>query len=45
LTKDTHATVLRLAPPLIIDQATLDWALDQIALEFVKSADSTRLYA
>jgi ornithine--oxo-acid transaminase len=45
LTKDTHATVLRLAPPLIIDQATLDWALDQIILEFAKNADSTRLCA
>lgn len=42
LTKDTHATVLRLAPPLIIDQATLDWALDEIALEFASNADSTR---
>jgi ornithine--oxo-acid transaminase len=45
LTKDTHATVLRLAPPLIIDQATLDWALDEIALEFAKSADSPRMCA
>jgi ornithine--oxo-acid transaminase len=45
LTKDTHATVLRLAPPLIIDQATLDWALDEIALEFTRNADSTRMYA
>jgi ornithine--oxo-acid transaminase len=42
LTKDTHATVLRLAPPLIIDQATLDWALDEIAREFACNADSTR---
>ena len=30
LTKDTHSTVLRLAPPLIIDEATLDWGLEQI---------------
>jgi ornithine--oxo-acid transaminase len=28
MTKDTHGTVLRLAPPLIIDEATLDWAVD-----------------
>jgi ornithine--oxo-acid transaminase len=42
LTKDTHATVLRLAPPLIIDQATLDWAVDEIALEFAIHAGSTR---
>ncbi len=31
LTKDTHSTVLRLAPPLIIDEATLNWGLEQIA--------------
>lgn len=30
LTKDTHATVLRLAPPLIIGQAELAWALERI---------------
>lgn len=42
LTKDTHATVLRLAPPLIIDQATLDWALDEITQEFASHAGSTR---
>ncbi len=29
MTKDTHGTVLRLAPPLVIDEATLDWAVDQ----------------
>jgi ornithine--oxo-acid transaminase len=27
LAKDTHGNVLRLAPPLIIDRETLDWAL------------------
>jgi ornithine--oxo-acid transaminase len=27
LAKDTHGNVIRFAPPLIIDQATLDWAL------------------
>jgi ornithine--oxo-acid transaminase len=27
LAKDTHETVIRFAPPLIIDRATLDWAL------------------
>ncbi|MBS1160644.1 MAG: ornithine--oxo-acid transaminase [Proteobacteria bacterium] len=31
LSKDTHQTVLRIAPPLIIDQPTLDWGIDQIA--------------
>jgi len=31
LSKDTHQTVLRIAPPLIIDQPTLDWGIDKIA--------------
>jgi ornithine--oxo-acid transaminase len=31
LTKDTHDTTLRLAPPLTIDEADLDWALDRLA--------------
>jgi len=30
LCKDTHTHTLRLAPPLIITQAELDWALDQL---------------
>lgn len=28
LTKDTHGTVIRFAPPLIIEKTDLDWALD-----------------
>lgn len=31
LTRDTHGTVLRLAPPLIIGTAELDWGLARIA--------------
>jgi len=30
LCKETHENVLRLAPPLIIDRATIDWALGPI---------------
>ncbi len=30
LSKETHATVLRLAPPLVIERDDLDWALDQV---------------
>jgi len=30
LTKETHETVVRLAPPLIIDQSTVDWAVERI---------------
>jgi ornithine--oxo-acid transaminase len=29
LSKDTHDTVVRLAPPLVISRADLDWALDR----------------
>jgi len=30
LAKDTHGSTIRLAPPLVIDEADLDWALDRI---------------
>ncbi|MCH7829373.1 MAG: ornithine--oxo-acid transaminase [Proteobacteria bacterium] len=30
LSKETHATVLRLAPPLVIEEAEIDWAVTQI---------------
>ena len=30
LAKDTHGATIRLAPPLMIEQAELDWALDQL---------------
>ncbi|MDD5368511.1 MAG: ornithine--oxo-acid transaminase [Anaerolineaceae bacterium] len=30
LVKETHENVIRFAPPLIIDQATIDWALPRI---------------
>ncbi|WP_025156250.1 ornithine--oxo-acid transaminase [Leifsonia aquatica] len=33
LAKDTHGSTIRLAPPLVIDPADLDWAVEQ--LEFV----------
>ena len=31
LAKDTHGTVIRFAPPLIVTQEILDWALERIA--------------
>jgi ornithine--oxo-acid transaminase len=31
LSKETHETVIRLAPPLVIAEEDLDWALDRIA--------------
>ena len=39
LCKETHDTVIRLAPPLIIEKSDLAWALDQI--EAVLTAHST----
>jgi ornithine--oxo-acid transaminase len=30
LAKDTHGTTIRLAPPLVIDEEDLDWALDRV---------------
>jgi ornithine--oxo-acid transaminase len=30
LAKDTHGTTIRLAPPLVVSQEDLDWALDQV---------------
>ena len=34
LTKDTHAQVMRLAPPLTIDTSELDWLVEQLAAVF-----------
>jgi ornithine--oxo-acid transaminase len=31
LSKETHATVVRLAPPLVISKAEIDWAIQQIS--------------
>jgi ornithine--oxo-acid transaminase len=30
LAKDTHGTTIRLAPPLVVDEADLDWGIDQL---------------
>jgi ornithine--oxo-acid transaminase len=32
LAKETHETTIRLAPPLVISEADLDWALDQLEI-------------
>ena len=34
LCKETHETVIRFAPPLIIDKEDLDWAIDQVKSVF-----------
>jgi ornithine--oxo-acid transaminase len=31
LAKETHGSTIRLSPPLVIEPADLDWAVDQLA--------------
>lgn len=45
LTKDTHSTVLRLAPPLIIRRDELEWGLARIAETLEKYSCQPRLAA
>jgi len=42
LSKETHETVVRLAPPLIISQAEIDWAIAQIR-DVLGEIDKVRL--
>jgi ornithine--oxo-acid transaminase len=42
LSKETHHTVVRLAPPLVIARADLDWALDRFA-EVIGDLERERL--
>jgi ornithine--oxo-acid transaminase len=42
LSKETHETVVRLAPPLVIDKQQIDWALQQIR-EVLSEMDRVRL--
>jgi len=44
LSKETHGTVVRLAPPLVIAREDLDWALDQFeaVLRELESARAAR---
>ena len=34
LSKDTHGTVVRIAPPLVIAREDLEWAVGEIAATF-----------
>jgi ornithine--oxo-acid transaminase len=43
LCKETHETVIRLAPPLVIERADLDWGIDQIAAVVSEATPSDRL--
>ena len=42
LSKETHETVVRLAPPLVVSRAELDWAVEQIR-EVLQEMDEVRL--
>lgn len=44
LSKDTHHTVVRFAPPLTIEQADLDWAFDRV-VETLREMEKTRISA
>ncbi len=37
LTKDTHGHTLRIAPPLVIDEPDLDWAIEQITEQITEA--------
>ena len=41
LSKETHRTVVRLAPPLVIARDDLDWALDRFE-DVLRELDRTR---
>jgi len=41
LTRDTHRNTIRFAPPLIIDEAQIDWAVDRLAEILQETAFST----
>jgi ornithine--oxo-acid transaminase len=42
LSKETHETVVRLAPPLVITREQIDWSVTQIK-EVLANMDETRL--
>lgn len=42
LSKETHETVVRLAPPLVINRAQIDWAVEQID-EVLKMLEQVRM--
>jgi len=42
LSKDTHGTVVRFAPPLTIDAETLDWAVEEVRAVFAELGDGLK---
>src|SRR5262249_39020188 len=43
LSKDTHGTVVRFAPPLVIARAELDWAVERPRLVFAETGRGAQL--
>ena len=42
LSKDTHGTVVRFAPPLVIDRESLDWAVEEVRAVFAELGDGLK---
>jgi ornithine--oxo-acid transaminase len=42
LSKDTHGTVVRVAPPLVIDRDALDWAVEEVRAVFAELGDGLK---
>jgi len=42
LSKDTHGTVVRFAPPLTIDRETIDWAVEEVRAVFAELGDGLK---
>jgi ornithine--oxo-acid transaminase len=42
LTKDTHGTVVRFAPPLVITRAEIEWAVEQVRAVFAELGNGMR---
>jgi ornithine--oxo-acid transaminase len=42
LSKDTHGTVVRFAPPLVIDRDALDWAVEEVRAVFAELGDGLK---
>ncbi len=45
LSKDTHGTVVRFAPPLVIERDALDWAVEEVRAVFAGLGDGLRRVA
>jgi len=42
LSKDTHGTVVRFAPPLVIEKEQIDWAVEQVRAVFAELGNGMR---